>query len=341
MCLLAPALHAGPLKVATYHVELSRDGPGLLLRDILDGDPQVAAVARVVARAAPDVLALTGIDHDDGLVALAALRDVLAEAGIDYPHLFAQTPNSGLASFRDLDGDGRLGEPDDAQGWGRFAGAGGMAVLSRYPLRAVAEFDALLWAEVPGTLMTEAEQQRVGDVQRLSSTGHWIVEVAAPEGGFDLLLYCATPPVFDGPEDRNGRRNADESLLWLHYLDGRLPVPPRDGPFVLLGNANLDPEDGEGRRGAIRTLLADPRLQDPRRSSPGGAASGGEQRGPPALDTADWSEPAPGNLRVDYVLPSAGWKITEAGVLWPVDDGGFPVTEASRHRLVWVELMPP
>jgi len=34
------------------------------------------------------------------------------------------------------------------------------------------------------------------------------------------------------------------------------------------------------------------------------------------LDIADWSDPVPGNLRVDYVLPSAGSTIVGSGVVW-------------------------
>jgi len=38
---------AEPIRVATYNAELSRKGPGLLLRDILRGkDDQLAAVVR-------------------------------------------------------------------------------------------------------------------------------------------------------------------------------------------------------------------------------------------------------------------------------------------------------
>lgn len=326
--------------MATYHVELSRDGPGLLLRDLRRGDAQAGAVAAVIAHAMPDVLALTGIDHDDGLAALRALRDRIAEEGARYPHLFTLRPNRGLATGDDLNGDGRTGGAEDAQGYGRFAGDGGMAVLSRYPLSEVRDLGGVLWAKVPGSLMSAEERARAGAVQRLSSTGHWVVGVMAPGGAFSLMLFSATPPVFDGPEDRNGRRNADEIRLWQSYLDGAFGSPP-DHPFVILGNANLDPADGEGRHAAIAGLLADARLQDPLPRSAGGAAAADPaQKGDPALDTADWREPTPGNLRVDYVLPSADWRVRDAGVIWPEGDGP-PVTEASRHRLVWVDLVPP
>ncbi len=34
-----------------------------------------------------------------------------------------------------------------------------------------------------------------------------------------LLASHPTPPAFDGPEDRNGRRNHDEIRFWNDYLD--------------------------------------------------------------------------------------------------------------------------
>ena len=66
------------------------------------------------------------------------------------------------------------------------------------------------------------------------------------------------------------------------------------------------------------------------------------QKGDPALDTADWSDDAggPGNLRVEYILPGAAFTVMASGVLWPFVDTslGRDVADASRHRLVWVDL---
>ena len=33
-----------------------------------------------------------------------------------------------------------------------------------------------------------------------------------------FLVSHPTPPVFDGPEDRNGTRNADEIRFWADYV---------------------------------------------------------------------------------------------------------------------------
>lgn len=352
------AAFAEPLRIATWHVELTRSGPGLLLRDILNGAPAIDAAAATVAEAAPDILLLTGIDWDLDLVALSALAGRFEAAGAAYPYRFALRPNSGMATGLDLDGDGRTGGPRDAQGYGRFAGHGGMALLSRLPFdtEAVRDFSALRWADLPGALLPELDgmpfpSAAALEVQRLSSTGHWDVPVKLPDGRrLHLLAFAATPPVFDGPEDRNGRRNHDEIALWSAYLDGRLAQPPPDAPVVVIGNANLDPVDGEGLQGAIEALRTHPRLQDPKPASPHAAAAADAQgganlrhRGDPALDTADWDDlDGPGNLRVSYVLPDAKLKLRAAGVVWPAPDGAVDGSAAAaalpRHRLVWVDL---
>ncbi len=80
LILAAGAGQAGTLRIATFNTELSRDGPGLLLRDIERGsDPQIAAVVEVISAAQPDVLALQGIDWDYEGRSLAALAGLLAE----------------------------------------------------------------------------------------------------------------------------------------------------------------------------------------------------------------------------------------------------------------------
>jgi hypothetical protein len=338
--------------VATWGAELSRDGPGLLLRDIARGsDPQVAAALDVIATVAPDVLLLTDFDHDPGGEALAVFRARLAAADIDYPHAVSLPSNAGLPSGFDLDGDGRLGTARDAQGFGRFRGDGAMVLLSRLPVggAGVRDLSELIWRDVPGAVLPRGDgggpfpSAEAQAVQRLSSTGHWIVPLRRPGGGrLTLLAYAATPPVFDGPEDRNGLRSADESRLWLRVLDGALGPAP-EAPLVILGRANIDPDDGEGPKEAIRALLSDERLQDPRPRSAGGrdAADPGH-RGDPALDTAEWpaADGGPGNLRVDFLLPSADLSVVSAGVHWPAG-AAEPVRAASRGRLVWVDIALP
>lgn len=333
-----------------------------MLRDILkDEDPGIAAVVQTIAQVAPDVLLLTGVDWDYGQRTLDALAARLQDAGQRYPYRFTRRPNSGLTTGLDLDGDGRTGGPRDAQGYGRYPGYGGMAVLSRLEIdsEAAMDFSALLWRDLPGALLPEKNgmafpSDQAMQQQRLSSVGHWNVPlVLGPDRRINLLAFSAGTPVFDGPEDRNGKRNHDEIVFWQKYFDGALPWTAPEAPVVVLGNANLDPNDGEGLRDAIVSLLSDPRLQDPQPASDGGIAASTLQggvnathSGNPALDTADWSdEDGPGNLRVSYVLPDASLNVLGSGVFWPTpDDASYPLITAEgapRHRLVWVDIDMP
>lgn len=313
----------------------------------------------------PDILLLTDFDYDLGGVALTLFAETLAGAGIAYPYRMPLAPNAGMATGLDLDGDRRRGGPGDAKGYGAFPGATGMALLSRLPIR-VAEarnHGHLLWRDLPGAALPVRDGAAFYDADALavlpvSSRGHWVVPVDLPDGGVAHLLAAhPTPPVFDGRENRNGLRNRDEIRLWSLLLDGAIAGEaawPADQPFVILGDLNADPFDGEGDQTAIRALLAHPLVQDPAPASTGAEAASAAQAGPnlrqrgdAAYDTADWDEGrSDGNLRVDYVLPSTGFRITDAGVFWPApgEDGfalvGHDASTGPHHRLVWVDVVP-
>lgn len=331
------------LRLAFLHSELSRDGPGLLLRDILTGDNlQVTALRRVIRAVDPDVLVLAGVDWDLQGHTLDALADAIGP----YPHLFSARPNRGLQSGVDLDGDGDTGGIGDAFGHAEFAGKEGMAILSRLPfdLGGFRDFTEMQWGDLPSAMADDRE----GASMRFSTTVHWSLPVSLPDGGtLALLTWHATPPVFDGPGDRNGRRNHDETAFWLHYLDGVFgTVPDR---FVLMGAANLDPVDGDGRPDALLNLLSHEHVRDLKPASEGAvkadirdAGVNLTHKGDASLDTVDWPDTPgrPGNLRVDYVLPSANLDIMDSGVFWPDADTslGRDVTTASRHRLIWIDI---
>ena len=332
-------LTADTLRIATWNLGLDRQGPGLLVEDLArKDDPQIAAIARVARALDADVLLLTAVDYDRGGVALDLLADRLADAGQDYAYRFAFRPNTGMQTGLDVDGNGRPGDPRDAQGYGLFSGQGGMAILSRLPLDEAAARDhsAFLWRDLPGALLPPDAAELLA-IQRLATTGFWDVPVLTDAGPLHLLAWHATPPVFDGPEDRNGKRNHDEAAFWRLYLDGALPMPPPDAPFVILGDGNLDPADGDGLREGIGALLAHPAVQDPQ---PRGSHARTEpaHQGDPALDTVLYDDL--GGLRLDYVLPSTRLTVTAAGVLWPPADDPLAadLAAASRHFPVWVDI---
>lgn len=283
--------------------------------------------------------------------------------------------NTGIPSGFDLDNNGSVGGPNDAYGFGFYPGQYGMVIYSRHPIvtSQVRTFQEFLWKDMPGALLPDNRgtpapadwySPRELAVLRLSSKSHWDVPVVIDGREVHVLASHPTPPVFDGPEDRNGRRNHDEIRFWADYVsparddyiyddDGRMGGLEPGARFVIMGDMNADPFDGDSVEGAAQQLLEHPRINTKATpTSPGGPEQARLQRGAnlahegdPSFDTADFQDtPGPGNLRVDYVLPSKSLRITGAQVFWPLSGdplfrlvGTFPFP-SSDHRLVWIEV---
>ena len=119
-----------------------------------------------------------------------------------------------------------------------------------------------------------------------------------------------------------------------------------------MGDQNSDPLDAASLHDAIEALLANPRIDasfvpqgagGPEAAALQGGANT-TQRGDPRFDTADFNDHGPGNLRVDYVLPSRNLRMLDGAVFWPLSTdplfrlvGTFPFP-TSDHRLVWVDV---
>ena len=361
------------IRVATFNVAMGLEGAGDLAAALTTGDdPRLRQVAAILQRVRPDVLLLNEFDDDPAIDAAALLqRNYLdrpqdGQAPIRYPHHFRAPVNTGVDSALDLDGDGATGGPGDAWGFGRFPGQYGMLVLSRFPIdnQRSRSFQTFRWADLPGALRPanpdgspfhdEAVWQRL----RLSSKSHWDVVLDVGSAPLHLLAYHPTPPVFDGPEDRNGRRNFDEIRFWRAYTDpdgtgfmrddrGVAGGLPPGAAFVIAGDFNADPYDGDSLPGAVSQLLNAGWINagcEP--ASTGGAEAAREQggknatqHGPPALDTADFNDRFTGNLRLDYLLPAAQLTVTDCGVFWPArGEPGRAWVEVSDHRLVWLDI---
>ena len=368
---LAGHAHADPIRFATFNASMNRAAAGELATALRGGnDPQIARVAAIIRAVDPDVIAINEFDYGEGLDR-AFVGNYLDDA---YPFSFIAPSNTGLATGLDLDGDGMAGsEPGtielarDSHGFGMFKGQYGMLVLSRHEIvvEKVRTFRTFRWKDMPGARLparpdgTAFYSDQALEVLRLSSKSHWDIPVRIGAQVVHFLVSHPTPPVFDGPEDRNGARNADEIRFWSDYIAGAEYIHDDAGRqgglapethFVIAGDLNADPADGESVPGAIRQLLDHPRVNaSVTPASAGGAAAataqGGAnsvQSGDPRFDTADFDDATPGNLRVDYVLPSAGLEVVAAGVFWPEQgNAGAELIEASDHRLVWIDATLP
>lgn len=360
------------IRFQTFNASLNRATAGQLVADLSTPDnAQAATVAEIIQRTRPDVLLINEFDYVADNVAIDLFRENYLEVPhngarpIHYRYAFVAPSNTGVPSGHDLDNNGTVGGGNDAFGFGEFEGQYGMAVLSRYPidLRKVRTFQKFLWKDMPGNLMPtgfyDAQEQAV---LRLSSKSHWDLPIeVGRRKTVHFLVSHPTPPTFDGAEDRNGTRNHDEIRFWADYVDGARYVYDdrgrrggleRGASFVIAGDQNADPYDGDSVDSAIQQLLEHPRIQDPLPSSLGGpdaaARQGGANAshlGDPAYDTADFADTQPGNLRADYVLPSRRLRVEDAGVFWPVSTdplwrltGEYPTVTSSDHRTVWLDL---
>ncbi len=357
------------LKVATFNASLYRQKSGELLRDLEAGKCKEAqALAAILQRLRPDIVLVNEVDYEaEGKVPRALLAKYLAvsqdgDEPIEFSHFFHAEVNTGVPSKLDIDGDGKNDGPADCWGFGRYPGQYGMLVLSRFPIdtKAVRTFRNFLWSAMPGAqrpTWPETGKNFYDDGTwtklRLSSKSHWDVPIQVAGRTVHLLASHPTPPAFDGPADHNGCRNHDEVRLWLDYLtpsssdylvddNGQQGGLSASETFVIVGDLNSDPVDGNSRHEAIRRLLAHPRLQDPKPKSVQAATVEGRnkgQSGDPATDTAHFEF---GNVRVDYVLPSVQLRLVNSGVFWPkTDEPGAKWVDASDHRLVWVEVELP
>jgi len=369
----------GPaLRVATYNTSLFSDEAGGVIRQLEGDDAHARKIAAVLQKVRPDLVLLNEFDYDDAHRAADLFQrrylDVAQPGGGDplhYAYRYLAPVNTGVPSGLDLDRNGSVGSAgrergNDAWGYGLHPGQYGMLVLSRFPIdeAQVRTFQLLRWSAMPGasnpvdpTTHEPFYTDAVWKQLRLSSKSHWDVPVRTQDGVVHFLVSHPTPPVFDGPENRNGLRNADEIRLWREYLgasdvpwlcddQGRCGGLAADARFVIAGDLNNDPADGDGHHEAIIELLEHPRVMrmaTPR--SEGGeevalayAAKGLQRRGAPAHVTGDFGR-RNGALRLDYVLPSTGFALTGSGVFWPKKDHpDAAIADGSDHHLVWVDL---
>jgi hypothetical protein len=378
-------------RFATFNASLNRFSEGALAAELsVPGSAQPDAVAEIIQRTRPDVLLINEFDYDDdgadgASVAAAGFQDnylSVAHGDADpivYPHRYAASSNTGVPSGRDLDKNGSIGGPGDAFGFGFFPGQYAFVVYSIHEIDEanIRTFQHFLWKDMPGAMLPVnpdgSSFYDEGDLEifRLSSKNHVDVPVDVEGRTVHFLVSHPTPPVFDGPEDRNGTRNNDEIRFWADYVhpgrsgyiyddDGQTGGLGGAERFVIAGDQNSDPLDGDSVPGSIDQLLDSPKVNTKvTPDSPGGTEQSELQGyantlhlGDPAFDTADFFDGfppppfggAPGNLRADYVLPRKNMKITDAGVFWPeVSDPLFALVgtfmfPSSDHRLVWIDI---
>jgi len=367
---LAEADSRQQIRIATFNIAMGLRAEGELHKRLQSGEDQaLRKIAAVIQQVRPNLLLLNEFDWLPLNLSQLFVSNYLntpqsGHQAIDYFYTLSGEVNTGLPSGLDLDNNGKLGDAADAWGFGYFPGQYGMAVFSRFPVKLSRSFQLFKWKDMPDALqITNADgsffyPDKVRDQIRLSSKSHWDVEVSIEGQSLHFLVSHPTPPVFDGPEDRNGKRNHDEIRLWADYVDpqrasylyddtGARGGLAKDAKFIIAGDLNADPVDGESHHQAINQLLDHPLINSSCVPASKGAietskTQGGknlEHKGNPAFDTGDFNDRYVGNMRIDYVLPSATLKVIGCGVFWPAaDEPGHELIDVSDHHLVWVDI---
>ncbi|MBT0585332.1 endonuclease/exonuclease/phosphatase family protein [Alteromonas oceanisediminis] len=361
------------MEAQNYAGELEKDGTGatqigpeLLIQHLATGKhAQIRNIAEIIQRVAPDVILLNEFDYienpDLGINAFQENYLAVSQNGnsaITYDYIYYAPSNTGLPTTFDLDNNGKREQfGADAQGYGLYTGHYAMVLLSKFPIltEQVRTFQRFLWSDMPNALRpftpesnTPFHSELEWKSLRLSSKSHWDVPIDINGQKIHVLASHPTPPVFDGPEDRNGKRNHDEIRFWLDYVtpgQGNYIYDARglkggledDASFVILGDQNASPDRPNETPQVIVNLLSSPQVNNTFTPTSEAGKQNRPDNASAKFHTASWG------ARADYVIPSKQLKIANGGVFWPSkDDPLYRLVKdrqsSSDHRLVWLTL---
>lgn len=376
--LLASATETADIRVATFNLhdirtDQIRDPSSPRLRQLAEIIQRMRPNVLLLNEITYDLPGAPGVPDgaDPGQNAKLFVENFLAvaQAGDLEPmsfNVFMGPTNTGMPSGFDLDDNGRTitSYPDpprsgragrdygtDCWGYGTFPGQYGMALLvdERFEIveADIRTFRLMPWRYMPGALIPpsimEEDENFYDDEElelvRLSSKAHWDIPVRLPNGAvIHMLASHPTPPAFDGPEERNKRRNHDEIRFWADYLDHAAYIVddksnaeplPFDASFIIIGDLNADPNGGSSYGDPIGTILF--------------TAPGVNPDVTPTSDTEidglDNQDTSRFGLRVDYVIPSKDLEVLGSGI-WRANPSGAGVFP-SDHFPVWVDLRAP
>ncbi|MBQ4832437.1 endonuclease/exonuclease/phosphatase family protein [Pseudoalteromonas sp. MMG010] len=323
---------------------------------------QIKNIAEIIQRVRPNVLLLNEFDYVDKQAGIDVFVNNYLKVSqkqqqpIDYPYIYLAPVNTGVPSGFDLDNNGKVTDNmGDAYGFGFFPGHYAMVLLSQYPIdfdkaRTFQKFKTkdMPNAQIPVNPSTNENWYSAQELDaiRLSSKSFWDVPIIIDDKPLHILASHPTPPVFDGPEDRNGMRNHNEVRLVADYvlnknyiyddkgIKGGLDTQSR---FVILGDLNAAPIGDKARVDTTDQLLKNKMINASYVPQSEGAKQ--EYIKPYAKNyTANWQ------ARVDYVLPSNyGLQIQQGGVFWPMKSSPLyrlikDRNASSDHRMVWLDI---
>lgn len=313
---------------------------------------------------------------------------------IHYPYFGNYSTNTGLNSGFDLDNDGDQNGPGDAWGFGNYHGQYAFGLLSQHPIdnANVRTFQQFKWQDMLGetNIPVNCKPENTASWcnnnfwytdeawpnMRLSSKNHVDVPIeVTTEAGkhtIHLLMSHPTPPVFDKGEEApyNQARNAAEVNFWVDYINGENYFYDDKGQtgglnagesFVVMGDLNADPENGDGDLTSIKALMTHEKVNHLVTTGSYAPSSNGAPEclangecGKQTIDSTPYPQliTSTFGLRVDHVIPSTDLNVIDSGVFWPASsEAGYLLMNDKRigkygngkdvssdHRMVWIDI---
>lgn len=315
---------------------------------------------------------------------------------IHFPYFGNFSTNTGLNSGFDLDNDGSTDGPGDAWGFGNYHGQYAFGLLSQYPIDTenTHTFQKFKWKDMPGQTNVPVNckpdnnsswcqspfwySDAAWSEMRLSSKNHVDVPIKVAKNGtahtIHLLMSHPTPPVFDKGEEApyNVARNAAEVNFWVDYISGKnyfyddnnVNVTfqlDKNEHFVIMGDLNADPENGDGDLTSIKALMTHENVNHLVTTGSYAPSSNGAPEclangecGKQSIDSTPYPEVITSTfgLSVDHVVPSAQLNVVDSGVFWPAsNEAGYLLMNDKRigkygngkdvssdHRMVWIDI---
>ncbi|UJF18520.1 endonuclease/exonuclease/phosphatase family protein [Vibrio sp. SS-MA-C1-2] len=321
--------------------------------------------------------------------------DLLEPIQYPFKKTFATNTGLHTGMDFDNDGIVNANDPDDTFGFGFYHGQYAMAVFSRFELEddSLRTFQTFKWKDMPSAenpvisvcddlSNSELKDAVVGplacgdnwytdeewEIVRLSSKNHVDVTVNIPtiEGDkpVHLLLSHPTPAIFDTYSKHNMMMNRDEIQFWADYINGESYMYDDNGvygglsegnSFIILGDLNSDPYNGESYNNTIKSLIDHHNVNTQASngtltpSSQGGLEE--DYQGNENVNLEN-NTLTPWATRVDFNIPSSDLNVTETGVYWPaagepgrllmndsrIGSNGTGKDISSDHRMVWVNI---
>lgn len=342
---------------------------------LLDGaDEQAGAAAQVIAKFAPEIISINELQFDiEGIPSLgspgapsstqpgtfdggAQNAKRLAErvAALNPAAAFSFTVltvgNSGFKWAGPT-----LGNPSFVlRGWGDWPGRFNSAILTKFPIaydkiRVINEF---AWDALPDNSIDKMKTEIGTSVPAgfpLFEKGILVVPVEIAPG--QLLHMVMHHPVAPAFEAINPYRHFDELHGLKLFLDGTLPGVeplPVGARFVVIGDLNADPEDGDSLDGGIEPILGHPALNVFFPAGSGTKGTNGKYNtylsGCGKDDGTTVDDPTTKfQMQLDYILPSKTFGAAQVGEIFFPDfqsqKADFLLAcQASDHRFLYVDV---